>query len=402
MNTTDIKSLLKNKKFYLWFLIFAGIILAIVLNLSRVTDFIGWLYNAFFAIILGCCIAFVLNILTDFFTNKVFKWIRHNGIKTGLSIVLSLLVVIIIAITVIVIVVPQLLESFRLLAQHLPTALESLRVNLEKITQNYPALREGLVNLKTSSTSLSSSISNFFKEVLPNTLNKTYSFAMNSFHGVTTVLIALLFALYLLIFKGSLHKSSIKFCYALFSEKTANRILYIFHLLYDYFKAFIYGRVGSAICLAILYCIPALLFRIPYTLMMTTIFAVFSIIPLFGALVSWIIGLFLIATQSMLSAVIFTVIFVVDLLLVRNVIYPRLIGKSIGLPDFWVLFAVIIGGKLFGIVGMLTAVPIFALIYTLIDEKVQKNLKEKSSESNRFNSLPNWENYNPETDSFNK
>lgn len=400
MNPTEKFSFLKNKRFYIALLIGAGIILAIVLNLDKVGGFFSWLLNVFKPIIIGGCIAFVLNILMSFFSDKVFRFIHHNGLRTTLSLIVSIAIIFIIIIAVIGIVVPQLLDSFRLIAQKLPGALESLRASLEKLTQNFPALSDSLANLKTDTNSFNTELTNFFKSVLPNTINTTASVVVSSVKNVMTILIALLFALYILIFKSSLEKNSRELCYSLLPKKVANRTLYIFHLLSDYFRAFIYGRVVDAVCLAVMYLIPALLLRLPYTLMMTTLFAVFSIIPLFGPLISWGIGLFLISTVSIPQAILFTVIFVIILLITRNIIYPRVIGKSIGLPDFWVMFAVIVGGKMFGIVGMLTAVPVFALIYTLIREFVLKRVKENPEEVDEILNKSSWNTYNPETDLF--
>lgn len=396
----NLKTILKEKKGTIVLLICAAILLAITLNLDKVSGFFSWLWNAFTPIVIGLAIAFVLNILMDFFSSKVFKHIEHNRLKTTLSLILSLLVIIFIIVAVILIVIPQLSESFRLLAQNIPEALEKLRATLENLTKNYPVLNDALSNFKTTTTDLSSSLTEFVKNVLPKTLSSTYSFAVSSAKGVLTVLIAILFSLYVLIFKKSLGQNSRELCYSFFSTKVANKILYIAHLLSAYFKDFIYGRVVNAICFALIYLVLGFIFRLPYTVMLTTIFAVFTIVPLFGALIAWIVGLFLITPTSIVSAIIFTIIFVIILLVTRNVIYPRVIGKSIGLPDFWVLFAIVIGGKLFGIVGILTAVPVFALIYTLIKEFVVKKVKEDPKKVDEMLNQPQWDNYNPETGLF--
>lgn len=396
----SFKTFLKDKKGPILLIILAGIILALALNIDKIPNFFSWLGNVFFSIILGGCIAFVINILMDFFSNKVFKFIDHKGLKLTLSLLLSLIIIIAVIIAVILVVVPQLLDSFKLLVEKVPSAFATIRKSLSDLMEKYPALQSSLSNINSGTHTTSNTLVSFLKDQLPKTLSGTASLLSGSFHSVTTVLIALLFSLYILIFKGSLEKTSRELCYAFLSKKAANKTLYICHLLSNYFKDFIFGRVFSSVSMAVLYLIPALIFKLPYTLMMATIFAVFSIVPLFGALVSWIIGLFLIATESINSAIIFTIAFVIILLLVRNVIYPKVIGKSIGLPDFWVLFAVIVGGKMFGIVGMLTAVPVFALIYRLIAEAIQRRVNNNPEEADEILNKKSWDDYNPLTDEF--
>lgn len=390
----------KSKKFTILLIICAAVALAIVLNLDKVGGIFSWLGNVFGSIILGGCIAFVLNILMDFFSNKVFKHIKHQGLQTTFSLLCAILVILLVIVGVILVVVPQLFQTFSLLAQKLPGFLKNTIATLENLTKNYPELSRALSSTRQTADSFGTSLMNFVKEALPKTLSQTYSVAAGSVRSVMTIAIALLLALYFLIFKKSLGKQSREFCYTFFKTKTANQILYVAHLLSDYFRAFIYGRVADAICVAILYLIPALLLRLPYTAMITTIFGVFSIIPLFGPLISWGLGLFFMLTSSLYHAIIFTILFVIILLVTRNVIYPKIIGEKIGLPDFWVLFAVIIGGKMFGIVGMLTAVPVFALIYTLVNQVMEKQMTEHPDEVKEILDKPDWDTYNPQTKLF--
>lgn len=397
---SNIKTILKNKKFYIALLITAGIILGIVLNLDKVSGFFSWLSNVFYPIILGGCIAFVLSVIMGLFSDYIFKNLSNQRLKNILSLLCSLILVVIIIIAVIWIVVPQLLNSFKLLYDNIIVVLNEVISRLEVVAKNNPNFMESLNNLKSSTGSFEKSLGVFFKTYLPGTLTSTVSLVVTSFKSLMSFLIALLFALYILLSRKQLEKTSRSICYAFFKEKVANQILYVFHLLKDYFTAFIYGRVASALCLAIIYAVAALLFRLPNTLMMATIFAVFSIIPLFGALIGWIVGLFIIGTTGIYQAIAFTIIFVIDLLVVRNLIYPKLIGKSLGLPDLWVMFAVIVGGKAFGILGMLTAVPIFALIYTLIKEAILRRVNNNSKEAEDILNKPNWDTFNPLTSEY--
>ncbi len=393
---------LKSKKVRFWvsISILAFFLLAIVIYAKHFGSIVIWIWNAISSLVLGGCIAFVINILMSWFDDKVFYRISNPKIARTLSLVCSLLIILIVFVVLILIIVPQLIEALRSLAVKIPGILNYLETELANITSRYPALSRRITDTKLSTSTFSNSISRFLKDDLPKTLTGTFSIVSKTTKSITSIAIAILFSLYLLMYKESLKKQSEEIVYALFNKAHANRIFYIAHLTSDDFKYFIFGRVLDAFIMAVAYLIISLILRLPYSLMITSIIAVFSIIPLFGAIICWGIGFFLIVTVNVFQAIIFSVVILSILFITRNFIYPKLIGDSLGLPDLWVLGAVAIGGKLFGLIGMLTAVPIFSVLYRLFSEFVQRKLKQKDVKV--VNTTFNWTEYDPETNEFDK
>ncbi len=389
-----------DRKYWFVLVLFAAVLLALIVYAPQVSGFFSWIWNAISALVIGACIAYVLNILMDFFSERVFGFLLNPKLRRILSLVCAILTLLIVFIALALIVIPQLVQALELLARKIPGALDALQNAVTTLTQRFPALSNSLNRTRASGGTLSRTVTNFLRNELPKTLSGTFSFVSQTFKSVMSFFIAVLFALYLLMAKKSLYRQVKKIVYGLLPEKYANETLYIFHLTNEDFRAFIYGRVFDAVLMAIAYGIIAFIFRLPYTLMIVSIIAVFSVIPLFGAIISWGIGFFLIVTVNFLQAVLFSVIILSILFITRNFIYPRLIGSSLGLPDIWVFAAVVVGGKLFGLPGMLTAVPIFSVLYRLASEFVNRRLSLDPKKERDVETPINWERYDPETEEF--
>ncbi len=389
---------MKKYKNTIYLVLFIAVCLAIVLNIRTVLGVFPWLWHVFEVLVIGGCIAFLVNIIMDFFSHKVFTpdRILNDKLRKTLNLLVSLLVIVLVLVLVTLIIIPQLFDTFRLLFERLPSALDEIRVFLEDHTRFSASLQNLLSELKTHADSISSSTSDIIKSTLP----KTFSAASTGVHSVMNFFIALIFAIYILLSKNFLMENGRKLCYAYLPKKWANEVLYIIHLTSRNFKDFIYGRFVDALSMAVLYLIGALIFRIPDALMITTMIAVFCLIPLFGALIAWIIGVILIITVSPIKAIIFTVLIVVIMLFARNVIYPRVIGTSIGLPDIWVLAAIIVGGKMLGLMGMIVAVPVFGVIYSLFKTNEEKRISSREIAEAEYSNQPNWKEYDPKSMEF--
>lgn len=392
----------QKKKFYYSLILFAGIILLIVMNFQKFLGVLSWIWAVFKPLVIGGCIAFVVNVLVDWLEKVVFtkNRIKKKGLRNTLCLITAIILVVLLFIAILWIAIPQLITSFRLLAERIPRALHTFTHFLRTMTDQYPFLETIATDIDSNSSDLTSDAMNYFKNVLPQTITQTVRIASSTVGAVATLIIGLMFSLYLLGYKDKFQKQCRQLAYSYLPEKRANQLLYIAHLTSDNFRAFIGGQCIEAVILAIMYSALALLFRLPYTFMIATVFAVFSLIPLFGAYIGWGIGAFLIITVNPWQAITFTIIFILVSQIEGNFIYPRIIGSSIGLPGIWVLAAVTVGGNMFGIAGMIAAVPIVALFYTLISENSQKRLRSHPDKVEEIIHKPSWHNYNPETDQF--
>ena len=185
----------------------------------------------------------------------------------------------------------------------------------------------------------------------------------------------LIFAIYILLRKETLAVQFKKMTYAFLPERVADEMIRILTMAEKTFSNFMAGQCVEAMILGSLFFAAMLLFRLPYALMISVLIAFTALIPVFGAFVGCFIGAFLILVTSPMKAVEFVVLFCILQQLENNLIYPRVVGTSVGLPAMWVMMAVTVGGSTTGVVGMLVSVPLASVLYSLLREKVYRNLR---------------------------
>lgn len=208
-------------------------------------------------------------------------------------------------------------------------------------------------------------------------LSSTISVATGIVSGVGTFFIGLVFACYILLQQEFLKRQMKKLIFAYLKEKHANRFLQICALTYRTFSNFLTGQCLEAVILGMMFFVSMTILRFPFAVLVGVLIAFTALIPIFGAFIGCVVGAFLILTISPSQAAAFIVLFIVLQQIEGNLIYPKVVGGSIGLPAIWVLVAVTLGGSLFGIVGMLVFIPIVSVVYTLLKEDVNKRLIEK-------------------------
>jgi len=224
---------------------------------------------------------------------------------------------------------------------------------------------------------LLSKVADFLKNGAGDVLFSTISAAMNFFSGIATGFIAFVFAIYLLLQKEKLGLQFRKAFYALLPKKTAKRLIEICALSQKVFSSFITGQCLEAVILGGMFFVAMTLLRMPYALLVGCLISITALIPIVGAFIGCGVGAFLILMVSPTQALIFIVMFLILQQVEGNLIYPYVVGNSVGLPSIWVLAAVSIGGSLLGVLGMLIFIPLVSVIYTLFREFVYKQLKEK-------------------------
>ncbi len=358
------------------FILFAGLVcLGVIYSkelLVVVQVFIGMLSP----FLVGGAVAFVLQLPTGFIERNFFgKWKNEKaaGVKRGLSILLALLFVISLLVFVVLIVVPQLGRTLMELGTAISAFLKELIVDLEKLVKQYPELQDSvaaLESIRVDWNSVISYVTNFVKTGVLSMVSTTVgiggSLAGLLFDGV----ISLVFAIYILTGKEKLGSQIKKLLRAYLSKKRYERTLKVLSLCNQNFSKFISGQCLEAVILGTIFVVFMTIFNMPYALLVGVLIAFTALIPIVGAFIGCIIGAFLILMVSPIKAVGFIVMFLILQQLEGNLIYPRVVGNSVGLPAIWVLVAVSVGGSMFGVVGMLVFIPLMSTLYALLRENV--------------------------------
>jgi len=328
--------------------------------------------------LVGGCIAFILKLPMNLIEEKLLgRWQGKAAgkLKRPISMVLSLIAVVLILVLVFLTVIPQLSRTIIVLGNKIPDFLDDAIVWLNDLGKQYPRMEDAaaeLAKLEVDWKSLGDTIFGFLKNGLGSVVTSTVTVASGIIGGVANGVISLIFALYLLSQKEKLGVQCRKLVRAYLPASKAERVEYVFSLLNRNFSKFISGQCLEAVILGVMFIVVMLLFRMPYAVMIGVLIAFTALIPVVGAFIGCAVGAFLILIENPVQAFIFLILFLVLQQLEGNLIYPRVVGNSVGLPSIWVLLVVSVGGSLFGVVGMLSFIPLASTFYTLLREDVYK------------------------------
>lgn len=382
-----------NMKKILLLITFTIVLCALLINFSAVWKWAGFIFGVGYPFLLGAAIAFCLNIPMSFFEKKLFQakqMEKRKGRKSALkdvaarpvSLILTLLCIVGVLALVIGVVVPQLGNTFESIGlamkAFLPKAqlwLEEMFAGKEEIVDYIESINLEKMNWET----WLGAIKDFAINGAGSVLSYTMSATMIVVNSVVTFFVAFIFAIYILIQKEKLGRQFTRLIQAVFQEKTVEKILHICSLSYVTFSKFITGQCVEALILGGMFFAVMGIFRFPYALLVGILIAFTALIPIVGAFIGCLIGAFLILMVNPMQAVAFVVLFLVLQQIEGNLIYPHVVGNSVGLPSMWVLFAAMVGGSLMGIVGMLIFIPIMSVLYSLLRDWVDERLKKKKN-----------------------
>lgn len=368
-------------------IVFTVLILIGVYRFDVVISSTAFILHILFPLILGCAIAFILSVPMDFFQKIIFsrflkdasgkKAQRLESLSSPMSLLLSIIFVLALLFLVIAVVLPQLATTIADLAQSLPEKVPPLMEKLKRFLVDYPEALSWLESIQINWHQLVVGIVDFFKSGASAFLGSTIGMAKGIVSAFTTFFIGFVFACYILLQKETLSRQSRKLLFAFLPQKHAQKTIDVCSLTHRIFTNFLTGQCLEAIILGTMFFIAMTILRFPYALLVGVLIAFTALIPIFGAFVGCFIGAFLILTVSPPQALTFIILFLVLQQLEGNLIYPHVVGGSVGLPSLWVLAAVTIGGSLFGIVGMLVFIPIVSVIYSLLREATNNRLEAK-------------------------
>lgn len=359
-------------------MIFAAFLVLLILYSKSIYGGVCRALDIFEPFLLGGAIAFVLNIPMRGIEEKLLGGIKSKkaaGAKRAVSIAGSIVFVLLILTLVVSIVIPQLKQAVDKLTREIPVFIDGASALLEKYATEYPELSiqaEKLQSIEVNWESVVSKVAAFLKSGVGSMLNSTFSVAGNIISGVLNFLIAFVFAIYILCQKEKLADQGARILKAYLSERACGRVHKVLTLLYKNFTNFITGQCVEAVILGLMFVIAMSIFRFPYAMMIGVLIAFTALIPVVGAFIGCAVGVFLMLIEDPILALWFIILFLVLQQIEGNLIYPKVVGNSVGLPSIWVLMAVTLGGSLFGVAGMLFFIPLLATGYVLLRENVNK------------------------------
>lgn len=341
-------------------------------------------FNILKPFIFGGIVAFILNLPLRFVEGKLFaKWTGKSTekYKRPLSIFLSILLLCGIITFVVAMVVPQVMQTIVELGNKIPPFLEQTFLKLEALSVNYPEFQRYLEQIDLSKINwdtLWDSILTFAKSGMTSMLTSTFSMATSIIGGVVNGLISIIFSLYILGQKEKLADQGRRILSAYASDTWNARILKICGMLYRNFSNFITGQCLEAVILGLMFVVAMTIFGMPYAVLVGMLISLTALIPIVGAFIGCFVGAFLILVDTPQKALWFIILFLLLQQIEGNLIYPKVVGSSVGLPAIWVLLAVSVGGSLFGIFGMLSFIPLVSTFYMLLRDDVnERNSKKK-------------------------
>nr|MBQ8252910.1 AI-2E family transporter [Lachnospiraceae bacterium] len=333
-------------------------------------------------LLLGCLIAYVVNILMSFYEKYYFagkkfqgkKWVTKS--RRIVCMLLSYLSVIGILFMIFSLVVPQLIECGKLLAKEIPVVLNRATEYVQSNEQLMKLLGEAGISIQQNSLAdwedILKKAATFIASGIGGVMGSVFSVVSGVFSGAVTLLIGVIFSIYLLIGKETLF-SQIKRVFKTYCKDAVYRkISYVYHVFNDSFHKFIVGQCTEAVILGGLCVVCMLIFGFPYATMIGVFIGFTALIPVAGAYIGAAVGAFMILTVSPVQALLFLLFIVVLQQVEGNLVYPKVVGSSIGLPGIWVLFAVTVGGGVLGVGGMLLGVPIAAACYQMLKTDIKK------------------------------
>lgn len=358
-------------------LVIIAIIAYWILNHYQIVlSLLSKLLSVLMPFIIGCMIAFVLNVLMIRIEKQLSKVIvnpKLKILKRVLSILGSITLVVGVVAIIIILIIPELVSAIKVIALSLPEVIDNLQNWTDSHSIYLPQL-ENLIN-QIDVESLGNELSKFAKTEFSGMLDSTIDILAVIVNGIVNFVLGLVFAIYILMSKETLKDQTKRLINAYLPSKVADNIFEVARLSRTTFSNFIIGQTVEAFILGALCTIGMIILGLPYAPMVGSLVGITAFIPIIGAFIGGAIGAFMIFTVDYMQAFIFIIFLVILQQLEGDLIYPRVVGSTIGLPSIWVLFAVTVGGSLWGITGVLLGVPIVSVIYSLV--KIQVKNREK-------------------------
>lgn len=355
-----------------------------LINLSSVWAFITNSFSVLTPIVIGLCIAFILNSLTSTIETRMLGFLAKRFPKKGrtaargLSIVMAIIIVAGVLALVILLLIPAINDVISQIFEDLPNQITTLVEKINDLLVRFKVDFQIPLGKTSDWTELIDQAKTYIQSALENgMLNDIANTTMTVVSGFTNFILGLILSIYLLMQKEKISNFISRLIRAYSKEKTSKGIFKVAHLTNVSFRNFVTGQLTEAVIIGMLCFFGMLIFRFPYPASTSAVVGVMALVPVFGSWIGAILGALLCLSRSFPTALLFILFFVILQQLEGNLIYPRVVGKSVGLPGILVFISVILGASIGGIVGIVLSVPLCSILFVLIKEAVDKRLKKK-------------------------
>lgn len=367
----------KNMKNLMILIVFAVLVLVGVQRIENLAAGFVFLMRIVFPFILGGAMAFILNIPMHFLEGRLFAKAKKKKLVRPVSLVLSILFVVAILQIVLVVVIPEIAATFAGISKNIEAFLPKLEQWLTEAFPDSEQLELWIESLEFNWDKILQSAVNFLKNGAGNVLSSTVTVAKTVISSLMNFFVGFVFACYILLQKEKLSVQVKKVLYAFLPRHAVEKTLQVAALSYKTFSSFVTGQCLEAVILGTMFFVSMSVLRFPYALLVGVLIAFTALIPIFGAFIGCVLGTFLILVSNPVQAIGFVILFFVLQQVEGNLIYPHVVGGSVGLPSIWVLVAVTVGGSLMGVVGMLIFIPLSSVLYALFKGWVHKRLEDR-------------------------
>lgn len=375
----------------LYYITYTVVLVFLFVHIKTIINWLQYIIQLLMPFIVGAMIAFVLNVLLNLVENKLFaKWNHSNSkrwqrVKRPLCLIVTLLIVFFLFFFILGLVIPELKNTATIFVENIPEYSE----DAGNFLSNLGVGEETIEQFRETMSTLEEDVSNYIKDHSNQILNTTLGFATTLISSITNLVIGIVFAIYILLQKEKLSSQCKKIMRAYCKPKHQEKLEKISELSRKTFSNFVSGQCVEAFIIGILCFLGMLLLRIPYAPTISVLVGFTALIPVFGAFIGTAIGMFLIFMVDPMKSLIFLIFIIILQQLEGNLIYPKVVGKSVGLPGIWVMVAVTVGASLAGIAGMLISVPLCSILYSIFATDVKTRLAEQAQSRKRVEKTKN-------------
>lgn len=366
----------KNTKQIMFLISFAALMLWIVFNYKLFIDLIGFIIKLLMPLIVGIAIAFVINVPMKQIERKIFKIEKrkHKKIIRVISLILSIVLIFGIIGLIMFLVIPEFALAIVNIGDSIPKSYNFLNDFISKIDSLYPEIKGYLNNIDLKSI-IDASVNQ-----AGNIVSMLAGFLSTMISRIIIFFIGFIISIYILLDKENLSRQTKKVLNAFFPSDVTKEVIRIIKLANTTFTNFLTGQCLDASLIGFLLFIILSIIRLPYALILGVLFAITALIPYVGAFITLFVGMVLIGVTNPIGALWYMIIFFALQQFDDNITYPRIVGGSVGLPALLALIAVLIGGSIFGFIGMIISIPLASIIYSLLKDYINEKIKKKNEQ----------------------
>lgn len=341
---------------------------------------LGKLYSIVQPFIIGLFIAFIINVLMvkiEYLYQKILKKEYFLKWKRLVCLTISILIITMFLVFTVVMVIPQLHDSFRTLVKMLPSAWDNFNIFLKQRTANMDLYADVIREIQKHISDAYQILIDYLQNNKNTLLSQTFNATASIVELITSFVIGVVAAIYLLLEKEQRLHNVKRAMYAFCSKKRADYLMEAAGITNKIFTGFVAGQIFEVMILGLLYFVGMLILGFPYAFTISILVSVLGLIPLIGTFISFLIGVFLILVAAPAKIWLFCLFFIILQRIEGDLLYPKIVGKAVGLSELWVLAAVAVGGSIGGILGMIIGVPVCSVIYALLSKEVEQRLLDK-------------------------